>query len=103
MGLRSTQELLQPSSSHRNPVDTTAMSGINPIGNGFNIHNQPGIPVIKSIPIPSPCRATDRLELSGNSHLLDTLRSNEVRIDKVAIIKSQIEAGTYETPDKLDI
>jgi len=79
------------------------MSGINPIGNGFNIHNQPGIPVIRSIPIPPPSRATDRLELSGQGHLLTTLRSNEVRIDKVAIIKSQIEAGTYETHDKLDI
>jgi hypothetical protein len=80
------------------------MSGINPIGNGFNINNQPGIPVLKSIPIPPPStRATDRLELCGQSHLLTALRSNEVRAGKVAIIKSQIEAGTYETPEKLDV
>ena len=79
------------------------MSSVNPVGNGFNIQNVPNLPVLRSISSPSAPGATDRLELSGNTHLLAALRSNEVRIDKVAIIKSQIEAGSYETSDKLDI
>jgi negative regulator of flagellin synthesis FlgM len=37
------------------------------------------------------------------SHLLKALKSNDVRVDKVADIKKQIEAGTYETDDKLNI
>jgi hypothetical protein len=79
------------------------MSGINPVGNNWNIQGLAQQPILKSIPPASLPRATDRLELSGHSHLLAALRSNEVRVDKVAIIKSQIEAGTYETGEKLDI
>jgi len=79
------------------------MSGINPVGNGWNIQSLAQQPILKSIPPSSVPRATDRLELSGHSHLLTALRSNEVRVDKVAVIKSQIEAGTYETSEKLDV
>jgi negative regulator of flagellin synthesis FlgM len=78
------------------------MSGINPIGNGWNIQSLAQNPILKSISPASVPRATDRLELSGHSHLLTALRSNEVRIDKVAVIKGQIEAGTYESEEKLD-
>jgi negative regulator of flagellin synthesis FlgM len=46
--------------------------------------------------------ATDKLQLSGMNHLLSTLKSNEIRGAKVASIKSQIAAGTYETDAKLD-
>lgn len=46
---------------------------------------------------------SDRLELSGVSHLLTTLKaSGDVRVDKVASIKAQIEAGTYDDDAKLD-
>jgi anti-sigma28 factor (negative regulator of flagellin synthesis) len=79
------------------------MSGINPVGNGWNIQSLAQQPILKSIPPTSIPRATDRLELSGHSHLLAALRSNEVRVDKVGVIKSQIEAGTYESAEKLDI
>jgi anti-sigma28 factor (negative regulator of flagellin synthesis) len=49
-------------------------------------------------------RAADRLELSGASGFLETLKTNgDVRADKVASVRSQIEAGTYETDGtKLD-
>jgi anti-sigma28 factor (negative regulator of flagellin synthesis) len=51
-----------------------------------------------------PSRAADRLELSGASHLLKALKAGgDVRADKVAQIKSQIEAGTYEDENKLDV
>ena len=45
----------------------------------------------------------DRVELSGVGHLLGALRSNDIRADKVAGIKAQIEAGTYEDDKKLDV
>ena len=49
-------------------------------------------------------RATDRLELSGVGHLLKTLKAGgDIRADKVADIKAQIEAGTYENEHKLDV
>jgi anti-sigma28 factor (negative regulator of flagellin synthesis) len=34
--------------------------------------------------------------------LLKTLKNNDIRTDKVAAIKAQIEAGTYEDDKKLD-
>ena len=55
-------------------------------------------PISKQIPADAPkaMKATDRLELSGVSHLLTTLKSSDVRTDKVAAIKSQIASGTYD-------
>jgi anti-sigma28 factor (negative regulator of flagellin synthesis) len=49
-------------------------------------------------------RGADRLELSGVGHLLKTLKAGgDIRADKVADIKAQIEAGTYENDQKLDV
>ena len=45
----------------------------------------------------------DKVELSGMSHLLKTLKSNDIRTDKVAAVRAQIEAGTYEDDTKLDV
>jgi flagellar biosynthesis anti-sigma factor FlgM len=46
---------------------------------------------------------SDRLELSGASHLLQALKTNDVRTDKVASIKSQIDDGSYDADgSKLD-
>jgi len=50
----------------------------------------------------TPTRAADRLELSGMSSLFSTLKTQGIRNDKVATIKSQIEAGTYDEDSKLD-
>ena len=47
-------------------------------------------------------RAADRLELSGESRLLELAKSNDVRADKVADLKAQIEAGTYDLDGKAD-
>jgi negative regulator of flagellin synthesis FlgM len=51
----------------------------------------------------APARGADRVELSGVQNLLQTLKANDIRTDKVASIRQQIESGSYETPDKLDI
>jgi anti-sigma28 factor (negative regulator of flagellin synthesis) len=48
-------------------------------------------------------RPSDKLELSGVNHLFKMLQKNDVRVDKVAQIKSQIEAGTYDEGAKMDV
>jgi len=52
---------------------------------------------------PAQLPATDKVQLSGVSHLLKALQTNDVRADKVASVRSAIEAGTYEDDKKLDI
>ena len=83
------------------------MSSIHQVGGAGNagpVNRVVTNPVQKQIPADAPKQlpATDRLELSGVSHLLKTLKNNDVRTDRVAIVKAQIEAGTYEDDRKLD-
>ncbi len=82
------------------------MSSVNSVGNNSPIQQIINQPIQKQLP-PSAQAATssasDKVELSGVSHLLTSLKTNDVRVDKVASIRAQIEAGTYETDDKLDI
>lgn len=51
---------------------------------------------------PAAGRAADRLELSGASHLLQLAKSNDVRMEKVQMIKDQIESGTYDVDARAD-
>jgi anti-sigma28 factor (negative regulator of flagellin synthesis) len=79
------------------------MSSINGINSNSPIQKIVSQPIQKQLPAEAPKSAgTDKLELSGMSHLLKTLKNNDVRTDKVADIRAQIDAGTYETDDKLD-
>ena len=76
------------------------------IGNNSPVNKIVSAPVSKSVQPGStqPTRGSDKVELSSVSSLLHTLKSGgDVRVDKVAAIKSQIEAGTYEDDKKLDI
>ena len=77
---------------------------VNNIGASSPVQKIVSNPIQKSIPANPPANtpATDRLQLSGVSHLLAALKTNGIRTDKVSAIKAQIEAGTYETEDKLD-
>jgi flagellar biosynthesis anti-sigma factor FlgM len=72
------------------------MSSIN--GLGPNSPVQPTTTTQRGVEPPqaSPTRAADRVELSGVSHLMKALQNNDIRVDKVAQIKGQIEAGTYD-------
>lgn len=46
----------------------------------------------------------DELQLSDAAQFLDQVEDvPEIRMDKVASVRAQIEAGTYETPEKLDV
>jgi len=81
------------------------MSSINGVNPQSLVQQVLANPIRKELPAAatgaSPVGSTDRLELSGVSHLLQTLKSNDVRADKVAAVRAQIEAGTYESDDKL--
>ena len=79
---------------------------VNNVGSNSPVQKIVNNPVQKALPTDAPKQlpATDRLELSGVSHLLKTLKSNgDVRTDKVAEIKAALEAGTYEDDKKLDV
>jgi anti-sigma28 factor (negative regulator of flagellin synthesis) len=78
---------------------------VNNVGNSSPVQKLVNNPVQKSIPADAPQQlpVADRLELSGVSHLMKALKSNaDVRTDKVAEVKAQIAAGTYEDDKKLD-
>jgi len=77
---------------------------INGIGSHSPVQKIVSQPVQKQVPAEAPkqLRATDRLEVSGASHLLHTLKASDVRADLVQSVKSQIDAGKYETEAKLD-
>jgi anti-sigma28 factor (negative regulator of flagellin synthesis) len=81
------------------------MSSVNSIGPNSPVQKIIQQPVTREVSADAPAQqpAVDKLELSGMSHLLQALKTNDIRADKVAAIKVQIEAGTYETDDKLDI
>jgi anti-sigma28 factor (negative regulator of flagellin synthesis) len=81
------------------------MSQINPISQPTPVQKIVTSPIQKEIPPDAaPVRASDRLELSGAGNLLAALKSNDVRTDKVASIRQQLQDGTYDTDGKkLDV
>jgi len=82
------------------------MNGINGVQSSFPIHTAVNQSISKPVSAEPAggSRITDKLELSGVSHLLTSLKANSgVRTDKVAAIKAQIEAGTYEDDHKLNV
>jgi hypothetical protein len=80
------------------------MSAINGIGNNSPIQNITSTPAARpAVKSPTSTRATDRLELSGVSYLLASLKNNDVRVDKVASVKAQLETDNYENNHKLDV
>ena len=79
------------------------MSSINGLGNNSPVQQttnvaKPAAPA--SVAGSTPTRSADRLELSGVSHLFQSLKTNDVRAEKVAAIKAQIENGTYDLDNK---
>jgi anti-sigma28 factor (negative regulator of flagellin synthesis) len=79
------------------------MNSVQNTGANSPIQKLSSTPIQKQLPTESSKpRATDRVELSGMGHLLGALKANDIRADKVASVKAQIEAGTYEDDKKLD-
>jgi flagellar biosynthesis anti-sigma factor FlgM len=83
-----------------------AMS-IQGIGNNSPVQKVTANPIQKSLPADAsqPTRGSDKVELSSVSNMLQTLKSGgDVRVDKVASIRAQIESGNYADNDqKLDV
>ncbi len=53
--------------------------------------------------VPGAARAGDELELSNRAVLLSRLRElPAIRADLVQRIKSEIDSGAYDTPDKIE-
>lgn len=81
------------------------MNPVNNVGSTSPLQKIQTRPVQKELPVDGPKQlpSADKLELSGVSHLMKALKANaDVRNDKIAAIKAQIEAGTYEDDAKLD-
>ncbi len=81
------------------------MSTVNSVGTNTPIQKVVSQPIQKEIQADAPKQVpvTDRLELSGVSHLLASLKTNDIRTEKVASIKAAIEAGTYDDDHKLNV
>lgn len=82
------------------------MSGINNISGNSQVQKVVQNPIQREVSAPGstgPSRGADKVEFSGLDAMLKTLQAGgDIRTDKVAQIKSQIEAGTYEDDKKLD-
>lgn len=53
---------------------------------------------------PDQVRTMDQLDISREADLVSRARGiPDIRADRVASIRAQIEAGTYETPQKLEV
>lgn len=63
-----------------------------------------GRPAAERRAVTDPSQRADRAEFSDYAQLLAHLAElGEIRADKVAAVREQVEAGTYETAEKLDI
>ncbi len=59
---------------------------------------------IEEVAAPAPAKATDQVELSDRARLLSRLLDQEtdIRPGLVERVRFELNAGTYETPDKID-
>src|SRR5947208_16523461 len=92
--------------SQQQVAGDTHMSSVNNIGSSNPVQKLATVattPVQKQVPTDAPkqVRVSDKVELSGMSHLMAALRKNDVRAEKVDAIKAQIAAGTYDDEKKL--
>jgi len=80
------------------------MSQINNVSQNTPVQKIVANPIQKQVPADAtPMRPSDKLELSGVSHLLTALKTNDVRTDKIAGIRQELENGTYDADgSKLD-
>jgi anti-sigma28 factor (negative regulator of flagellin synthesis) len=89
----------------KNILRSNTMSSINSVGGNSPIQRPtaPGTTnPTTSTSTNNTSRPADKVDLSGTSHLLHSLKSNDIRTDKVAAVKSQIANGTYEDDHKLN-
>jgi anti-sigma28 factor (negative regulator of flagellin synthesis) len=80
------------------------MNPIDNVGPNSPVNKITAAPLQKTTTTEEPKKPSlsDRVELSGLGHLLGALKTNDIRADKVASVKAQIDAGTYEDDTKMD-
>lgn len=79
----------------------SSLSGPAPASRPHQAHNAP--PNESAASPGHPVTPQDEVEISEASRMFDQLRqSSEVRAERLARIKAEIDAGTYETPEKLE-
>ncbi len=80
------------------------VNGPGPVQSNFPIKptgNPP--PEVEKVTEPKPAAQRDEVEISSAGQKLDKLnQSSKMRQERLARIKADIEAGVYETPEKLD-
>lgn len=84
------------------------MSTINNISSNDPVQQLANRPIQKSLPADATNTAAsptpaDRLDLSGVSYLVQSLQTNNIRTDLVSNVRAQIDAGTYEDDNKLNV
>ena len=58
----------------------------------------------QSTPMPAESRGVDQLDISPEAEFLSRVREMpDIHADRVAQVRQRIQAGMYETPEKLDI
>ena len=78
------------------------VNGPGPVQSAFPIKQVQPTTDIEKTAQPGPVTPRDEVEISPAGKMLDELsQSSEVRAERLAQIKASIEAGTYETPEKL--
>ena len=76
------------------------LGGVSPLQSTQNINKTSSTAQAAGASKPS---LSDRLELSGMGHMLESLKTNDIRTDKVAAVKAQIASGIYDADgSKLD-
>ncbi len=79
------------------------VNGPGPVQSAFPIKSASppaGQPAEASVsPISSP---TDEVEISAAGKMMESIANTEVRAERLAQIKAEIDAGTYETDEKLE-
>jgi anti-sigma28 factor (negative regulator of flagellin synthesis) len=81
------------------------MRGINGVGANTPLNKIVSKPVQKSVAADAPkqMKLTDTVQLKHVGQAMAVLKAGgDIRADKVAAIRAQLEAGTYETEAKID-
>ncbi len=82
-------------------MEVRGLSSANPLSPISRPESTPGVD--KSQPV-GPATPKDEVEISAAGKMLDDAsRTPGVREQRLAEIKAAIEAGTYETPEKLEL
>lgn len=80
------------------------VSGIRPTGGSSPVNPLRGPSEVKPEEPASALAPQDEVQISSVGKMLDDIsRTPGIREERIAQIKAEIEAGTYDTPEKLEL